>query len=129
MLLPLAPCTGTAPADGLLPLLRQAHAQLGNGAPGTAGLLAQVAEARAQALAAEGHARAALQLLTFTLGELDLRAVPERVPPFQLPPSEVATDGLGSEQRNLLRAAELAQAAHQPGLAMLLRAHAETAPR
>ena len=129
VLLTLAPCTGTAPADGLLPLLRQAHAQLGNGAPGTAGLLAQVAEARAQALAAEGHARAALQLLTFTLGELDLRAVPERVPPFQLPPSEVATDGLGSEQRNLLRAAELAQAAHQPGLAMLLRAHAETAPR
>lgn len=129
VLLTLAPCAGAAPADRLLPLLREAHSQLGNGAPGTAGLLAQVAEARAQALAAQGHAREALRLLTFTLGELDLRAVPERVPPFRLPPSDVATDGLGSEQRNLLSAAELAQAAHQPGLAALLRTHAETALR
>ena len=55
--------------------------------------------------------------------------IPERTPPFELPASTVVSDGMGSYQRNLLRAADLALLARQPHVANALRTHAETAPR
>ena len=125
----LAPCTGEAHPDGRLPLLQRAHAQLGQGSPATAGLISWEAETRARALAAEGRARDAFRLLTLTLTDVDASVIPERVPPFEIPPSDVSPDTMGSAQRNLLLAAGIAHTARQPALAHALRTQAEDAPR
>jgi len=129
VLLTLAPCTGPARPDGLAPLLSRAHALLADGSPGAAALLAWEAETRARALAAEGRARDAFALLTLTVPSVPSSGIPERTPPFELPASTVVSDGMGSYQRNLLRAADLALLARQPHVANALRTHAETAPR
>lgn len=120
---------GVARPDGLLPLLRRAHAQLGDGSPATAGLLAWEAESRARALAAEGRPRDAFLLLTLTVPNVDASGVPEQALPVELPPSEVGVDAMGSARRNLLLAAQMANAVHQPGLALTLRVEAENAAR
>jgi len=129
VVLDLAPCAGASRADGLLPLLRRSHTVLGDGSPGTTGLLAWEAETRARALAAEGRAREAFTLLTLTLGALDTRAFPERVAAFELAASDVSADGMGSIRGNLRIAASLARAAKQPGHANLLLTRSESAAR
>lgn len=128
----MAPCGVDVQPDTMSPLLASARAALQDGSPGTAGLLAWEAENRARSLANEGRARDAFHALTCAvpdLPQLSSEALPERVPPFELPVLAPEPDAMGSDQRNLLLAAALAARAQQPAMAQRLRDHAAFAAR